>query len=99
MHSGQIKKVKLEKKNLKIALCFEIIFLFFVDCEQFLFSQSSLSLAGLERAKWPRGKLEVPLRLGFLFFLARFARFPCSRDHPEGLLAVYIFCRLIFASD
>ena len=27
-------------------------------CEQSLFSQSSLSSAGLERAKWPRGKLE-----------------------------------------
>ena len=34
-----------------------------------------------------------------VFFFARFARFPCSRDHPEGLLAVYIFRRLIFASD
>ena len=98
MNSGQMKKVKLEKKNLKIAPCFEIIFLFFVDCEQSLFSQSSLSSAGLERAKRPRGKLELPL--GFLFFFfARFARFPCSRDHPEGLLAVYIFRRLIFASD
>ena len=29
-----------------------------LDCEQSLFSQSSLSSAGLERAKWPRGKLE-----------------------------------------
>ena len=29
-----------------------------VDCEQSLFSRSSLSSAGLERAKWPRGKLE-----------------------------------------
>ena len=65
MNSEQMKKVKLEKKNLKIALCFEIIFLFFVDCEQSLFSQSSLSSAGLERAKRPRGKLELPL--GFLF--------------------------------
>ena len=51
-------------------------------CEQSLFSQSSLSSAGLERAKWPF----------FLFyFFARFARFPCSRDHPEGLLAVYCY--------
>ena len=84
MNSGQMKKVKL--------------FLFFVDCEQSLFSQSSLSSAGLERAKRPRGKLELPRRL-LVFFFARFARFPCSRDHPEGLLAVYIFRRLIFASD
>ena len=98
MNSGQMKKVKLEKKNLKIALCFEIIFLFFVDCEQSLFSQSSLSAAGLERAKRPRGKLDLPSASCFSFF-ARFARFPCSRDHPEGLIAVYIFCRLIFASD
>ena len=46
-------------------------------------SSVSLSSAGLERAKWPRGKL-------FLFFtFARFARFPRSLDHPEGLLAVY----------
>ena len=29
-----------------------------LDCEQSLFSQSSLSSAGLERAKWPIGKLE-----------------------------------------
>jgi len=29
-----------------------------LDCQQSLFSQSSLSSAGLERAKWPRGKLE-----------------------------------------
>ena len=29
-----------------------------LDCEQSLFSESSLSSAGLERAKWPRGKLE-----------------------------------------
>ena len=73
MNSGQMKKVKLEKKkNLKIALCFEIIFLFFVDCEQSLFSQSSLSSAGLERAKRPRGKLELPL--GFLFFFFRSLR-------------------------
>ena len=69
MNSGQMKKVKLEKKKtLKIALCFEIIFLFFVDCEQSLFSQSSLSSAGLEGAKRPRGKLELPL--GFLFFFS-----------------------------
>ena len=27
-----------------------------IDCEQSLFSQSSLSLAGLERANWPRRK-------------------------------------------
>ena len=84
MNSGQMKKVKL--------------FLFFVDCEQSLFSQSSLSSAGLERAKRPRGKLELLRRL-LVFFFARFARFPCSRDHSEGLIAVYIFRRLIFASD
>ena len=72
MNSGQMKKVKLEKKNLKIALCFEIIFLFFVDCEQSLelFSQSSLSSVGLGRAKRPRGKLELPLGFLFLFSLA-----------------------------
>ena len=29
-----------------------------LDCEQSLFSQSSLRSAGLERANWPRGKLE-----------------------------------------
>ena len=71
MNSGQMKKLKLEKKkNLKIALCFEIIFLFFVDCEQSLFSQSSLSSAGLERAKRPRGKLELPIGVLFFFSLA-----------------------------
>ena len=46
------------------------------DCELSLFSQSCISSAGLERANWPRGKL-------------CFARFSRSRDHPEGLLAVY----------
>ena len=61
-----------------------------LDCEQSLFSQSSLSSAGLERANWPRGKLER----GFPSAFARFARFPRSRfprscDHPKGLLAVY----------
>ena len=70
MNSGQMKKVKLEKKNLKIALCFEIIFLFFVDCEQSLFSQSSLSAAGLERAKRPRGKLDLSSASCFFFSLA-----------------------------
>jgi len=49
----------------------------FLDCVQSLFSELSLSLAVLEEAKW----------LLILFF-ARFARFPCSRDHPEGLLVV-----------
>ena len=44
-----------------------------------LFSQSSLSSAGQERAS--------PRLLVFCRF-ARFTRFPCSRDHPEGLLAV-----------
>ena len=34
------------------------IMCYILDCEQSLFSQSSLSSAGLERAKWPRGKLE-----------------------------------------
>ena len=33
-------------------------FTLLLHCEQSLFSQSSLSSAGLERAKWPRGKLE-----------------------------------------
>ena len=42
--------------------------------------QSSLSSAGLERAKWPRGKL--------FYTFARFARFRRSRDHPDGLLSV-----------
>ena len=41
-----------------------------VDCERSLFSQSSVSSAGLE---------------------SEYARFPRSRDHPEGLLAVYNF--------
>ena len=45
----------------------------FVDCKQSLFSQSSLSSAGLESKMF--------------FTFARFARFPRSRDHPEGLLA------------
>ena len=48
-----------------------------LDCEQSLFSQSSLSSA----------VLASPRLLVFTF--ARFARFPRSRDHPEGLLAVY----------
>ena len=40
-----------------------------LDSEQSLFSQSSLSSAGLERAKWPRGKLErVSARLLVFFF-------------------------------
>ena len=39
--------------------------------------------------KWPGGKPQLPL--AFLFFtFARFARFPRSRDHSEGLPAVYI---------
>ena len=33
-------------------------------CEQSLFSQSSLSSAGLERANWPRGKLERGVKKG-----------------------------------
>ena len=32
---------------------------YFIDCEQSLFSQSSLSSAGLERANWPRGTLII----------------------------------------
>ena len=70
-----------------------------LDCEQSLFSQSSLSSAELERAKWLRGKLErggkklsrlLPsFPLASLFFFTRFAWFPCSCDHPEGLPAVY----------
>ena len=92
MNSGQMKKVKLEKKKtLKIALCFEIIFLFFVDCEQSLFSQSSLSSAGLERAKRPRGKLELPL--GFLFFFSLasldfLARVTILRDCSQSIFFV-----------
>ena len=65
-----------------------------IDCEQSLFSQSSLSSAGLERANWPRGKLERGLLPSFPSAFAPFAlfprsRFPRSRDHPKGLLAVY----------
>ena len=91
MNSGQMKKVKLEKKNLKIAPCFEIIFLFFVDCEQSLFSQSSLSSAGLEGAKRPRGKLELPL--GFLFFFSLasldfLARVTILRDCSQSIFFV-----------
>ena len=77
MNSGQMKKVKL--------------FLFFVDCEQSLFSQSSLSSAGLERAKRPRGKLELPL--GFLFFFSLasldfLARVTILRDCSQSILFV-----------
>ena len=91
MNSGQMKKVKLEKKNLKIAPCFEIIFLFFVDCEQSLFSQSSLSSVGLGRAKRPRGKLELPL--GFLFFFSLasldfLARVTILRDCSQSIFFV-----------
>ena len=64
-----------------------------LDCEQSLFSQPSLSSAGLERAKWLRGKLasfpaSSPASLWLLVF-CHFARFPRSHDHPKGLLAVY----------
>ena len=77
MNSGQMKKVKL--------------FLFFVDCEQSLFSQSSLSSAGLERAKRPRGKLELPL--GFLFFFSLasldfLARVTILRDCSQSIFFV-----------
>ena len=41
-----------------------------LDCKQSLLSQSSLSWAGLQRAKWPRGKLESPLSFLFLLSLA-----------------------------
>jgi len=41
-----------------------------VDCKQSLFSQSSLSSVGLERAKWPR-LLVFLLSLASLDFLAR----------------------------
>ena len=63
-----------------------------LDCEQSLFSQSSLSSAGLERVNWPRGKLSCLLP-SFPSAFARFARFPRSRfprsrDHPKELLAV-----------
>ena len=44
--------------------------LFTVDCEQSLFSQLSLSSAGLERANWPKGKLH-------------FAQFPRSMTIPR----------------
>ena len=63
------------------------------DCEQSLFSQSSQGLAGLERAKLPRGELERERphssfhSAGSVFFV-RIARFSRSRDHPEGPLAV-----------
>ena len=46
-----------------------------IDCEQSLFSQSSLGKAGLERVNWPTGKLErggTPrLSLASLDFLTR----------------------------
>ena len=42
-----------------------------LDCEQSLFSQSSLSSAGLERAKWPRDPLGFLFSLASLDFLAR----------------------------
>ena len=50
-----------------------------LDCEQSLFSQSSLSSAGLERANWPRG-------LASLDFLARafFARVTILRDCSQS---------------
>ena len=71
-----------------------------LDCEQSLFSQSSLSSAGLERAnKLGRGGKKrgspskspppFPPPPHFPSTFARFARFPSSRDHPDGLLAVY----------
>ena len=49
-----------------------------LDCEQSLFSQSSLSSAGLAFARFAR------------FPRSRFprSRFPRLRDHPKGLLAV-----------
>ena len=70
-----------------------------IDCEQSLISQSSQGSAGLERAKLPRGELERERErphpsfpsadlVFFFFFFVRIARFPRSRDHPEGLLAV-----------
>ena len=70
-----------------------------IDCEQSLFSQSSQGSAGLERANFLRGELErergpapvsprLTLFFLFFFFFVCIARFPRSRDHPEGLLAV-----------
>ena len=59
----------------------------------------NLSSAGLERANWPRGKLERGCLLpSFPSAFARFAWFPRSRDHPEGLLTVYKYleqCQLL----
>ena len=43
--------------SLQFTLCY-CLFPSSIDCEQSLFSQSSLSSVVLERAKWPRGKLE-----------------------------------------
>ena len=68
-----------------------------IDCEQSLFSQSSQGSAGLERANFLRGELErergpapvsprLTLFFLFVFFFVCIARFPRSRDHPEGLL-------------
>ena len=79
---------ELYKLNLFAWKPFITLFAILLDCKQSLFNPSSLSSAGLERAKWQRGKPQISL--AFLFFtFARFARFPRSRDHPEGLLAVY----------
>ena len=69
-----------------------------IDREQSLFSQSSLSSAGLERANWPRGKLErggkkrdlspasPRLSLASLDFLARafLARVTIVRDCSQS---------------
>ena len=52
-----------------------------LDCKQSLFSQSSLSWAGLQRAKWQRGKLQSPL--SFLFFYFRSHRSISSLSWPS----------------
>ena len=49
---------KCIKNNFVIFCILPLAINLVLDCEQSLFSQSSLSLAGRERANWPRGKLE-----------------------------------------
>ena len=77
---------------------FEIIFLFFVDLRAVPLQSVESKLGRTGESEMAERETGASPRLLFFFF-ARFTRFPCSRDHPEGLLAVYIFLRLIFASD
>ena len=50
----------IKKKSIIISIVLvKFLTIVRLDCEKSLFSQSSLSLAGLERANWPRGKLET----------------------------------------